>query len=94
MVDSVQGEEKQRSSTAGSGEGKALAPSTEISSELSLSLLNLTSAHTTFWKRLSSPALSPTKASAAALAHIAGTQGPQTALQQLLWPSNRRHEPG
>lgn len=73
----MQGEEKQSSCMAWSGEGKALTPSTEISNQLALSLLNLTSTHTGFWKCLYSPALSLTKASAAPLAHNTGSQGPQ-----------------
>lgn len=94
MADSVQGEEKQSSCTAWSGEGKALTPSTEISNQLSFSLLNLTSAHTGFWKCVYSPALSPAKAPAAPLAHNAGSQVPQTALQQLPGPRNVRQQLG
>lgn len=94
MADSVQGEEKQSSCTAWSGEGKALTPSTEINNQLSLPLLNLTSAHSRFWKCLYSPALSPAKVSAAPLAHSTGSQGPQAALQQLPGPHNGRQQLG
>lgn len=94
MANSVQGEEKQSSCTAWSGEGKALTPSTEISNQLTLSLLTLTTVHTGFWKCLYSPALSPAKVSAAPLAHSAGSQGPQTALQQLPGPRNGRQQLG
>lgn len=93
MADSVQGDEKQLMHSLGWG-GKALTPSTEISNQLPLSLHNLTSAHTGLWKCLYSPALSPVKASAAPLAHNAGGQGPETALQQLLGQHTERQQLG